>query len=109
MKIARLFPVFGATFAVLYVISITYNLALFSYHPQLNRWAFLVVPAQGGVTPMYWYGWLATSAIGAAVAAIGANFVPDNWSSRVWSGWTWMLPLGAMLYITYVLREYFFR
>jgi hypothetical protein len=108
MKIARLFPVFSATFAVLYVLSITYNLALFSYHPQLNQWEFLVA-ASKGVAPMYWYGWLATATIGGVLAAAAASFVPSRWNTYLWSGWTWVLPLGSMIYIAYLLRDYFFR
>jgi hypothetical protein len=108
MNIARFFPVFSATFAVLYVLSIYFNLALFSYHPQLNQWEFLVA-ASKGVTPMYWYGWLATAAIGGILAAAVASFVPDTWSRWVWSGWTWVLPLGSMIFIAYVLKDYFFR
>ncbi|MEA2976609.1 MAG: hypothetical protein QOF19_2129 [Alphaproteobacteria bacterium] len=108
MNITRLFPVFSATFAVVYVLCVDHNLALFTYHPQLNQWEFLVAPSKG-VTPMYWYGWLATSALsGIAVAALAAA-VPRRWSIYVWSGWTWVLPLAAMLYIAFVLRGYFFR
>jgi hypothetical protein len=108
MKIARLFPVFSAAFAVLYVLSIDYNLALFSYHPQLNQWEFLVA-ASKGVTPMYWFGWLATATIGGIVAAAVASMVPPHWNRWLWSGWTWVVPLGAMLFISYVLRDYFLR
>jgi hypothetical protein len=108
MKVARLLPVFSATFAVLYVLAIEYNLALITYHPQLNQWE-LLVGASRGVTPMYWYGWLATAALGGIVAAAIASIVPRQWSIWVWSGWTWALPVGAMLFITYVLKGYFLR
>ncbi len=108
MNFSRSFPVFSATFAVLYVLCVVYNLALFTYHPQLNQWEFLVAPSKG-VTPMYWYGWLATSALGGILMAAISYSVPSRWSARVWSGWTWVLPLGAMLFIAFVLRGYFFR
>ncbi len=108
MNFSRTFPVFSAVFAVAYIICVDQNLALFTYHPQLNQWEFLVAPSKG-ITPMYWYGWLATSAIVGALAAIVASFVPSKWGVWVWSGWTWVLPLGSMIYIAYVLRAYFFR
>jgi hypothetical protein len=109
MNWTRAIPVFSATFAVLYVIAITYNLALFTYHPSLNRFEFLVGSAQGGVSPMFWYGWLTTSALGALLAAAVSLAVPSNWTATVWSGWTWVLPVVSMLYITYVIRDYFLR
>jgi hypothetical protein len=58
---------------------------------------------------MYWYGWLATSALGALIMAAASCAFPSRWSARVWSGWTWVLPLAAMLFIAFVLRGYFFR
>jgi hypothetical protein len=108
MTISRVFPVFSAAFAVVYVICVDQNFALFSYHPQLNQWEFLVAPSKG-IAPMYWYGWLATSTIGGVVAAAVASFVPEKWNAWIWTGWAWVLPLGSMIYIAYVLRAYFFR
>jgi hypothetical protein len=108
MKIARVFPVFSATFAVLYVLSIEYNLALITYHPQLNQWEFLV-GASKGITPMFWYGWLATAALGGILAAAVASVIPSRWSVWLWSGWAWVVPLGAMAFIAYVLKDFFMR
>jgi len=107
MNWTRAIPVFSATFAVIYVTTITYNLALFSYHPSLNRFEFLVGSPQSGVTPMYWYGWLTTSALAALLVAAISLTIPSRWTARVWSGLTWVLPIASMLYITYVIRDYF--
>jgi hypothetical protein len=108
MNIARSFPVFSAAFAVFYVLSVNYNLALFTYHPQLNQWEFLAA-ASKGIAPMYWYGWLTTSALGGIAVAALSRVIPDRWSARIWAGWSWVLPLGAMLFIAFILRGYFFR
>jgi hypothetical protein len=108
MNLSRTFPVFSAVFAVIYVLCVDNNLALFTYHPQLNQWEFLVAPSKG-IAPMYWYGWLATSAIGGIAAATIARFVPEKWNAWIWTGWTWVLPLASMGYIAYVLRAYFLK
>ena len=42
MSIARALPVFSIAFAVIYVASVQYNLAVITYHPQLAQWGLLV-------------------------------------------------------------------
>ena len=54
--------IFAVAYAVLYVFSVQYNLALFTYHAATEEFYFLVKPASEGPA-MYWYGWLATSAL----------------------------------------------
>lgn len=108
MKNAHVLPVFSAAFAALYVVALYYNLALFTYHPAINAWDWLVTPPRAGPT-MYWYGLIATSAIGAAVVAAIAALVPENWRARTWSGLAWLVPLCAMLVVLFILRSYFIR
>lgn len=108
MKLARFLPVFSAAAAALYVLSLYYNLALFTYHPAIHQWEWLAAKPKAGPA-MYWYGWLATSAIGAAIVAALSALVPDRWQTRVWSGLTWLVPLAGMLFIAFILRGYFIR
>ena len=60
--------VFAIATPVLYVICDMMNWPLFTYHPGTNRvdlgWA-AAVQDQGPA--MYWYGWTATTLLGAAV------------------------------------------
>jgi hypothetical protein len=108
----RSFPAFVITFAaaytVLYVFSIQYNLALFTYHPASEEFYFLVKPA-ADQPAMYWYGWMATSALGALAVATLAALLPASWTGRVWPGWAWAVPLAGMLVFGYILRGYFIR
>lgn len=110
MILPRAFPtfvaVFAAAFAVLYVIAIEYNLALFTYHPASEEFYFLVRPA-ADQPPMYWYGWLATSALGASAIAALAAALPEKFAGRVASGGAWAVPLAVMLMFVYILRGYF--
>jgi hypothetical protein len=112
MIAARCLPVFVITFAVayaiLYVVSVEYNLALFTYHPAAEEFHFLVKPAKDGPA-MYWYGWMATSGLGALVVAAFASWLPAGPLSRLWSGWSWAIPLAAMLFFCYLLRSFFIR
>lgn len=71
MTTSRSFPVFAIVFAVVYavayVIAVEQNFALFTYHPALEEFGFLVEPPREGPA-MYWYGWMATAGIIALVA-----------------------------------------
>jgi hypothetical protein len=112
MNLARSFPlfaiVFAAAYAILYVLSVEYNWALFTYHPALEEFAFLVEKPKEGPA-MYWYGWMATSALGAFVVAAIVSWLPAGWAKRVWPGWSWAVPVAAMLFVVYLLRRYFIR
>jgi hypothetical protein len=105
MKLARLFPVFSAAFAVIYAPALYYNWALMTYQPALNEWDFGPVTKVG--PPMYWYGIVATSLIGACIVTLIAAVLPESLARRIWSGLTWLLPTAALLFILFILRPYF--
>jgi hypothetical protein len=112
MITARSLPTFVVTFAVayaiFYVVSVEYNLALFTYHPALEEFGFLVEQAKDGPA-MYWYGWMATSAISAFVLAALASWLPEGWAKRLWPGWSWAAPVSVMFVFVYILRRFFLR
>src|ERR1044071_9622917 len=66
---------FAVAYAVLYVLSVQYNLALFTYHAATEEFHFLVQPTSDGPA-MYWYGWLTTSALGALAIAAFISWLP---------------------------------
>jgi hypothetical protein len=108
MTIGRALPVFSIAFAVIYIASVYFNLALLTYHPQLVQWGLLVeAPRQGPA--MYWYGWLLTSALGAGAIAALSLALPARPFDRVWSILVWVAPLAMIAVIAYVLRGYFLR
>ncbi|HEY2136858.1 MAG TPA: hypothetical protein VGH49_13280 [Xanthobacteraceae bacterium] len=108
MTVSRAFPVFSIAFAVIYVASVQYNLALFTYHPEIAQWGPLVqAPRQGPA--MYWYGWLATSAIGSAALAALSLALPARMLDRACSVLVWLVPIAMIGVIGYILRGYFLR
>ena len=63
--------VFAIATPVIYVICEMRNWPLFTYHPGTNRIDFGWAPAVRDEGPaMYWYGWTATTLIGAAVLGL---------------------------------------
>jgi hypothetical protein len=108
MTIGRALPVFSIAFALIYIASVEYNLALITYHPQIGRWGVLVEAPKEGPA-MYWYGWLLTSALGAGAIAVLSLALPARPFDRVWSILVWVAPLAMIAVIAYILRGYFLR
>ena len=106
MTLERLSPIFAAAFALIYVVAVEQNWALFTYHPRLREWEWLTQPAKSG-PPMYWYGWLATSFLGAAVVSLVSLPLVRRWPPPLWLGWA--IPLAVMASFLYFLRSFFLR
>lgn len=108
MNITRAFPGFSIAFAVLYLLAVEYNWALFTYHAQLGQWGWLVEPQRSGPA-MYWYGWLVTAALGSIAVSAAVLAVPENVTARVPSWVVWLIPLLAMVAFAFILRGFFLR
>jgi len=108
MNISRALPVFSIAFAAIYIASVYYNLALVTYHPQLAQWGPLVEPVRQGPA-MYWYGWLLTSALGAAAIAALSLALPAQLVARASAILVWLMPVAMIALIGYILRGYFLR
>jgi amino acid permease len=108
---------FGTAFAVLYVVALKLDLALFTVFPSIGvirpgtRHARDVAdPSLGGVVPaMHWYGWVATATIGALVVGAVAALVPERWTRSFWPGWLWVVPTLAMIACVYLRLPWFRR
>jgi hypothetical protein len=46
---------------------------------------------------MYWFGWIATSAIAAAVIAAIVAYLPDNLTRKLPAASAWVVPIVAMV------------
>ncbi len=100
--------VFAVVFAVTYVIAFEKNYALFTYHPALGEFGLWVEKPRGSPA-MYWYGWMATSAVVAFIAGLVATWLPESLTKRLWSGLSWTVPAGAMVASAYLLSEFFLK
>jgi hypothetical protein len=100
--------VFTVVYSVSYLIAVQNNYALFTYHPALEEFGPLVQPPRDGPA-MYWYGWIATAAIVAFAAATLARFMPERLGQRLWSGWSWAVPIASMVVFSYMLSGFFTR
>ena len=107
---------YGTAFAILYVVALKLDLALFTVYPSLgivllgtHHSRDTVDPAMGFLAPaMYWYGWTATAALGALVVGLVAISVPERWTRRFRHGWMlWVIPVLAMIGCVYLTLPWF--
>jgi len=106
---------FGTAFAVLYVVVLKLDLALFTVYPSLGVVILGTHHARDSVDPalaflapaMYWYGWSATAALGALLPGLAAAWLPERWTRRAWSGWLCVLPVAAMIACIYLTMPWF--
>ena len=57
---------------------------------------------------MYWYGWTATTLLGAAVLGLLATMLPESATRRIPLSLVWIVPLAAVPILIYALR-FFWR
>ena len=107
-KTERLASIFAVVFAIIYAPTMDYNWTAATYHPIQGIWQPGFARSMGGGSPaMYWYGFIITAALGAAIVTVLAAFIPDNLMDRLpWRSLTWLAPIGAIIYIAYVLLPY---
>ena len=106
---------YGTAFAVLYVVALKLDLALFTVYPSFGLVLLgthhsrdVVDPALGFVVPaMYWYGWASSAALGALVLGLVAALMPERWTRRFWVGWLWVFPLAGMFGCVYLTLPWF--
>ncbi len=85
---------YGLAFAVLYVVALKRDLALFTVYPSLgvvllgtHHSQDITAPSMAFLAPaMYWYGWTATAALGALVFGLVAAILPERWTQRALVG-----------------------
>jgi hypothetical protein len=103
---------YGTAFAVLYVVALKLDLALFTVYPSLG----VVLPgthhsrgaAMAFLAPaMYWYGLSATAALGAFTFGLIAALLPARWTPWFWPGWLWVVPALAMIACVYLTMPWF--
>jgi hypothetical protein len=100
--------VFASAFAIAYLLAVEMNLALVTYHPAIGELDLGVQPSREGPA-MYWYGWLAFAGLAALVAALLSKLVPASAGERLWTGWSWVVPLAGMLGFVWLLKGFFLR
>ena len=99
--------VFGICFGILYVVCDMAALPMFTYHPGTDRIDPGFAPARSDEGPaMYWYGWIANSALGALILGLLAAALPGKIRSNIPLALAWVVPVVLLPVVIYSLRFY---
>lgn len=104
----RVFAIFAAAFAVIYVVAEQFNWPLMTYHPRTGDWGWLKQAPRADNSPaMYWFGWISTAFLGATAVSLAALPFTRSRQPPVWIGW--IVPLIVMIVFVYLFRNFFIR
>jgi hypothetical protein len=99
--------VFGITFAILYTVCDMAALPMFTYHPGTGRIDPGFVRARPDEGPaMYWYGWIATSTLGASILGLLAVLLPGKIRGHIPLALAWVAPIVLLPVLIYSLKFY---
>jgi hypothetical protein len=101
--------VFAIVYPIVYIVSVELNLASFTYHSALGQWALGPSKPINGPA-MYWYGWMFTSAVVAAIIGGIAAYLPASLTQKLPAATAWLVPGAAMVVaVDLMINLYFFR
>jgi len=101
--------IFSVIGPIIYIIADIYRLPMGTFFPAINEWHWGWVAMSDERGPgMYWYGWLATASVSAAVlswilAKVGASINPiAKWLVQ----YLWILPIALLIPLVISLKYY---
>ena len=90
--------IFSLVFGCTYALAVVYQLALFYYFPAVKQFSLHDMPLDSHGPGMSWFGWIATAALAATVAAFLLPLIlPRRWLDRIPSGLFWLVPLAMLI------------
>ena len=99
--------VFAPCVALLYWISDVWRLPVFSYYPASGLMTWGWTPSTNDDGPaMYWYGWIASSALGAALIAGVVSAMPSSITRKIPASLAWLVPTLLVPVMMYSLKFY---
>jgi hypothetical protein len=83
------------------------SLPMFTYHPGTDRIDPGFAPARRDEGPaMYWYGWIANSALGASILGLLAALLPEKIRNKIPLALAWGVPVMLLPILIYSLKFY---
>ena len=99
--------VYSIIHPVMYMVSVVWQLPLFTFHPATNRIVWGYEAARSGEGPnMTWYGWIATTVIVGVIVGLVATRLPDSMTNKIPLTLVWLLPILAIPVVVYTLMPF---
>ena len=99
--------VYSVIHPVMYMVSVVWQLPLFTFHPATNRIVWGYEAARSGEGPnMTWYGWIATTVIVGVIVGLVATRLPDSMTNKIPLTLVWLHPILAIPAVVYTLMPF---
>ena len=99
--------VYSVIHPVVYMVSVVWQLPLFTFHPATNRIVWGYEAARSGEGPnMTWYGWIATTVIVGVIVGLVATRLPYSMTNKIPLTLVWLLPILAIPVVVYTLMPF---
>jgi MFS family permease len=99
--------VFGICFAVIYTFCDLAAVTMFTYHPGTDRIdPGFARPRRDEGPAMYWYGWIASSALAGSILGVLAALLPDRIVRKIPLALAWVVPVALLPVLVYSLKFY---
>ncbi len=90
--------IFSLIFGGVYTLAVIYNLPLFYYFPAVKQFSLHDLPLESFGPGMSWFGWIATAALSAVIAAVVfPPLLPKRWMDQLPLGVFWLVPLAMLI------------
>ena len=107
MSWTRVLPVFSIAYIVSYVPIMFWNWPVFTYVPRTKQFYWGLFQPVGTQAPgMFYFGWLITAGLVAAIVAAIALALPEKALERLVPV-TWIAALAMLGVELFILREWF--
>ena len=108
MRWTRALPIFSILFPIFYEPTMYFNWPVATYVPQLSAWhAWRYLPMKAEGPPMFYFGWLVTAGVPAAVIALVLAYAPEGVTRRVPANLAWIAPVVVAVMLIDILSPWF--
>lgn len=90
--------IFSLMFGSVYTLAVIYNWPLFFYFPAVKQFSLHDLPLATFGPGMSWFGWIATAALAAILAAVIFPLIlPKRWIDQMPPRIFWLVPLAMLI------------
>lgn len=90
--------IFSLMFGSVYTLAVIYNWPLFFYFPAVKQFSLHDLPLATFGPGMSWFGWIATAALAAILAAVIFPLIlPKRWIDQMPPGVFWLVPVAMLI------------
>jgi hypothetical protein len=102
---AGAWKIFSVVFGVVYTLAYYFNWPVVTYYPAIREWHVHVLSGRSAGPAMFYYGWMSTAGLAAALLAF---LMPRRFAEWIPSGAIWAVPVMLVVFLMGYEKHWFF-